>query len=236
LIFRERLDKALSRNGYGTRNDVKKLIRRGLVEVNSQVIKDAGFSVCPTDSIQLEGEKIEHKEHYFFLMNKPSGVITATHDPRDKTVIDLLSQRHQSIDLFPVGRLDKDTEGLLLLTTDGKLAHELLSPKKHVPKVYFVKVQGQLEKEDIGRFEIGITLEDGYTTKPAILEILQSGEVSEVNLTITEGKFHQVKRMFQALDKEVLYLQRIKFGSLVLDPSLELGSYRELTESELESL
>ena len=170
------------------------------------------------------------------MMHKPQGVISATEDNRDQTVVDLLDEEYLPFSVFPVGRLDKDTEGLLLLTNDGKLAHNLLSPKKNVPKTYYAKVLGTVTKSDIESFKEGVFIEEDYKTLPAELNILKSDEISEIELTIYEGKFHQVKRMFEAVDKTVVYLKRLSMGTLNLDPSLPLGEYRELTEEELESL
>jgi len=167
------------------------------------------------------------------MMNKPPGVISATEDLRDETVIDLLDPLHQHFEPFPVGRLDKDTEGLLLITNDGMLAHNLLSPKKHVPKVYYAQIEGIVTEEDREKFAQGVELDDGYVTKPGELIILKSAQQSEIELTIQEGKFHQVKRMFEAVGKRVTYLKRLSMGNLKLDDSLELGEYRELTAEEL---
>lgn len=170
------------------------------------------------------------------MMNKPPGVVSATEDHQDETVIDLLEIEDLVFDPFPVGRLDKDTEGLLLITNDGQLAHRLLSPKKHVPKTYFAVIDGEVTERDIEAFKNGVTLDDGYKTKPGELKILKSGLTSDIELTITEGKFHQVKRMFQAVGKRVIYLKRISMGPLKLDETLELGEYRELTDEELQKL
>jgi 16S rRNA pseudouridine516 synthase len=167
------------------------------------------------------------------MMNKPQGVISATEDKYDQTVIDLLDPEFQHFEPFPVGRLDKDTEGFLLLTNDGKLTHNLLSPKKGVPKTYYAHIEGIVTADDCERFAEGVLLDDGYLTKPGQLKILKSDEVSEIELTITEGKFHQVKRMFESVDKRVVYLKRISMGPLLLDETLPLGTYRELTEQEL---
>ena len=168
-------------------------------------------------------------------MNKPAGVISATYDNRDETVIDLLEPDHQVFEPFPVGRLDKDTVGLLFLTNDGELNHRLISPKHHVDKVYFAKIDKEVNEDDIEKFKNGITLDDGYKCKEAKLEILNilDDGTSEVNITIQEGKFHQVKRMFEAVEKSVIYLQRISFGGIELDLDLEEGEYRELTDSEI---
>ncbi|EOR23746.1 pseudouridine synthase [Niallia nealsonii AAU1] len=170
------------------------------------------------------------------MMNKPPGLISATEDTREETVIDILQIEDSVYNPFPVGRLDKDTEGLLLLTNDGKLAHQLLSPKKHVPKTYFAVIRGEVGEGDIAAFKKGVVLDDGYLTKPGDLVILKAGETSDIELTISEGKFHQVKRMFESVGKKVIYLKRISMGPLELDESLELGEYRELTEEEVELL
>lgn len=232
-----RIDKMLANLGYGSRKDVKKLLKDGAVLVNDEKIKDPKHHVNPeTDTVTLNGEVIEYKEFIYLMMNKPPGVISATEDNRDQTVIDLLEMEDQVYEPFPVGRLDKDTEGLLLITNDGQLAHRLLSPKKHVPKTYFAVIDGEVTEGDIEAFKKGVTLDDGYLTKPGELVILKSGLRSDIELTITEGKFHQVKRMFQAVGKRVVYLKRISMGPLVLDESLELGEYRELTEEEIEGL
>lgn len=232
-----RLDKWLSNSGIGSRKEVKKLLKTGAVTVNGKVIKDPKQHVQPdTDEVMLFDEPVQYREFIYLLMNKPAGVISATEDKRDETVIDLLDDTHKHFDPHPVGRLDKDTEGLLLLTNDGQLSHALLSPKHHVPKTYFARILGHVNEEDVAAFQEGVTLEDGYHTKPGELVILSAGPESEIELTITEGKFHQVKRMFQAVDKEVLYLKRLSMGSLALDEELELGEYRELTEEELDGL
>lgn len=232
-----RIDKFLSNMGFGSRKEVKILLKSKAVEVNGETVRDAKVHVDETkDEVSVGGEKVEYAEFIYLLMNKPPGVISATEDKYDETVIDLLGPDEQQYEPFPVGRLDKDTEGLLLLTNDGKLAHELLSPKKHVDKRYFAKIDGVVTEEDGEAFKRGVMLDDGYTTKPAQLEILKSGAQSEIELTITEGKFHQVKRMFQSVGKEVVYLKRLSMGALELDPSLELGEYRHLTEEELDSL
>jgi 16S rRNA pseudouridine516 synthase len=232
-----RIDKVLSNLGYGSRKDVKKLLKDGAVKVNSVIVKDAKQHVDPkNDTVTLNGEEIQYKEFIYLMMNKPPGVISATEDNRDETVIDLLEVEDLVFEPFPVGRLDKDTEGLLLITNDGQLSHRLLSPKKHVPKTYFAVIEGEVTDEDIEAFRNGVTLDDGYETKPGELVILKSGLTSDIELTITEGKFHQVKRMFQAVGKRVVYLKRLSMGPLKLDETLELGEYRELTDEELEML
>jgi len=231
-----RLDKYLSNMGVGTRREVKKIIQYGKVMVNQEVIKVIDHKVAEDkDHIMVYGKTVGYVENIYIMLNKPAGCITATHDTKDKTVLDLISHKRKK-DLFPIGRLDKDTEGLLILTNDGQLAHRLLSPKKHVPKVYYAKVKGCVTLADCKLFSDGVTLEDGYKTMPAKLEILSAGSESEIHITIHEGKFHQVKRMFEAVDKEVMYLKRIQMGGLSLDPNLKLSGYRELKEDEVEAL
>jgi len=232
-----RIDKMLANIGYGSRKDVKKLLKAGAVQIDGVKIKDAKQHIDPeTQTVTVYGEEVEYREFIYLMMNKPPGILSATEDDRQETVVDILQEEDQVFNPFPVGRLDKDTEGLLLLTNDGQLSHRLLSPKKHVPKKYFAIIEGRVTEEDIDAFEKGVTLDDGYHTKPGYLEILKSGSISEIELTITEGKFHQVKRMFEAVGKKVTYLKRLTMANLVLDETLELGEYRELTEEELEAL
>ena len=232
-----RLDKLLSNMGYGTRKEVKILMKKGAVRVNEVAVKDAAMHVDTVkDEVTVLGEKVVYKEFMYLMMNKPQGVLSATEDKRDQTVIDLLDAEYSIFEMFPVGRLDKDTEGFLLLTNDGKLAHNLLSPKKGVPKTYYAHIEGIVTEEDTKRFSEGVILDDGYETKPGQLRILKSADISEIELTITEGKYHQVKRMFEAVGKQVVYLKRLSMGPLSLDESLALGSYRELTEEELQQL
>ena len=233
----ERLDKVLSNMGYGSRTDVKKLIKKGIVKVNSVIIKDNEFRVSPyEDEILFKGEEVNYREYIYIMMNKPQGLVSSTEDPLTETVINLLDDNYQIYKPFPVGRLDKDTEGLLLISNDGKLAHELLSPKKGVDKTYYAEVDGTVEEEHIDIFNKGILLEDGYETLPAKLEIIESDVISKINLTIQEGKYHQVKRMFEALSMRVLFLKRISMGPLSLDETLSTGEYRELTETEINLL
>lgn len=237
-----RLDKVLTHMGYGSRSDIKKKIKLGAITVNDARAKDSGMHVNPyEDIIIIDGERVQYKEFIYLMLHKPPGVVSATEDTRDRTVLDLLNQEHLAFEPFPVGRLDKDTEGLLLLTNDGKLAHELLSPKRHVPKTYEAVIAGDVSEEDVEQFARGVTLDDGYVTLPGELSILrkeQEGDevLSHISLIIHEGKFHQVKRMFQAVDKKVTYLKRVQMGRLKLDESLHIGSCRELTEDELSLL
>ncbi len=234
-----RLDKVLSNLGFGSRAELKKKAKQGSIVVNGTVMKDPGKHVDPyTDIIEFEGETVQYREFVYLMLHKPPGVISATEDLRDRTVLDLLDDQYQIFEPFPVGRLDKDTEGLLLLTNDGKLAHELLSPRKHIPKTYEATVEGRVDDEDVRMFAAGVTLDDGYVTLPGELVIHSHEErggvqLSRISLTIHEGKFHQVKRMFEAVGKKVVYLKRVSMGELRLDESLEIGAYRELTEHEL---
>jgi 16S rRNA pseudouridine516 synthase len=232
-----RIDKMLANLGFGSRKEVKQLLKSGAVKVDDVVVKDPKQHVDTNkQSVTLNGEVIEYKEFIYLMMNKPQGVLSATEDSVGETVIDLLELEDQVYEPFPVGRLDKDTEGLLLITNDGQLAHRLLSPKKHVPKTYFAVIDQEVTHDDIKAFAEGVTLDDGYETKPGELKILKSGIHSDIELTITEGKFHQVKRMFEAVGKKVVYLKRISMGPLPLDETLELGEYRELTDEEIELL
>jgi 16S rRNA pseudouridine516 synthase len=232
-----RIDKMLANLGYGSRKEVKQLLKSGAVKVDDVVVKDPKQHIdTAKQTVTLNGDTIEYKEFIYLMMNKPQGVLSATEDSNTETVIDLLELEDQVYEPFPVGRLDKDTEGLLLITNDGQLAHRLLSPKKHVPKTYFAVIDGEVTEDDIKAFASGVTLDDGYETKPGDLNILKSGIRSDIELTITEGKFHQVKRMFEAVGKRVVYLKRISMGPLPLDETLELGEYRELTDEEVELL
>lgn len=235
-----RLDKFLSETGYGSRKEVKKLLKQGIITVNNQVVKDAKSQVNEwEDQVAYDGERLHYQKYFYYMLHKPQGVISATEDKHDETVIDLLSDEDFREDLFPVGRLDKDTEGLLILTNDGQLAHRLLSPKKHVDKEYFARISGIVTEEDITQFAQGLTLKSGEAVKPGKLVVDAVDEAtgeSEIRLIIQEGKFHQVKRMFEAVEKQVIYLKRLRMGELYLDEALELGAYRPLTESELQLL
>ncbi|SFB41234.1 16S rRNA pseudouridine516 synthase [Cohnella sp. OV330] len=283
-----RLDKMLGNLGYGTRSGLKALVRQGAVTVNGVRVKDPGMQIDPhADEVMLEGERIVYRDTVYVMLHKPAGFVSATEDNRDHTVLELLPEDLRVFSPFPVGRLDKDTEGLLLLTNDGKLSHDLLSPRKHVPKTYQALVAGHVGSEDIATFATGVTLDDGYVTLPAALRMLaeakpeanleadgaagiepeassftleeaiarldsfpalganrtswreavDAGEpLSWIELTIAEGKYHQVKRMFEAVGKKVLYLRRSGMGPLPLDETLAPGEWRELTEDELERL
>ncbi len=234
-----RLDKYLADMGIGTRQEVKKYIRKGLVRVNQETVRTPEMKICEEkDEVFLEGQRIAYASCEYYMLNKPAGVVSATEDKRETTVIDLIRDKKRK-DLFPVGRLDKDTEGLLLITNDGQLAHRLLSPKRHVDKTYYAKVSGCVTREDVLLFARGLDIgtdEREERTMPGELEILRSGSESEILLTIQEGKYHQVKRMFQAVGKEVVYLRRERMGALVLDKELKPGEYRPLTKKELENV
>ena len=229
-----RVDKLLSNVGVASRAELKKYCKQGLISVNGKVINNPGVQVdSENDEVMFNGEKIVYREFVYIMLNKPDGYISATFDKYDPIVLDLIDKSYLVFEPFPVGRLDKDTEGLLVLTNDGQLAHRVLSPKKHVPKTYYAKIQGKVTQEDILAFEKGVVLDDGYETMPSQLKILKSDDMSEIELTIHEGKFHQVKRMFESVGKKVVYLKRLSMGKLKLDESLKLGEYRELTEEEV---
>lgn len=231
-----RLDKYLADMGIGTRSEVKKLIRQGKVTIDGRKAKAPEEKIDGKEqSVCVDGTSVVYETFEYYMLNKPAGVISATYDKEQKTVLDLIESKKRK-DLFPVGRLDKDTEGLLLITNDGNLSHRLLSPKKHVDKLYYAKVEGVVTEEDVARFANGLDIGEGEYTKPAKLTVLVSDEISEIELTIQEGKFHQVKRMFEAVGKRVIYLKRLSMGSLRLDETLALGEYRPLSKKELEDL
>ena len=231
-----RLDKFLKECNVCSRSESKQVLKKGLIKINGNIVKDASYKLDENNDVVTYNDKvIEYQEFVYIMLNKPAGVISATEDSKDTTVIDLVSE-YAHKEVFPFGRLDKDSVGLLILSNDGKLAHELLSPKKHVSKVYYLKIKGRLDESDVEAFKNGITLEDGYVTKEGKLEIIKSDEISECLATISEGKFHQLKRMFIALDKEVVFLKRIKFKDIELDESLKEGDYRLLTKEEIDSL
>ncbi|WP_088839349.1 16S rRNA pseudouridine(516) synthase [Listeria sp. ILCC792] len=230
-----RLDKLLAHAGFGTRKIVKNVLKKEEVLVDGKRVRDGAFQVVSAKNIvTVNGEAVMYAEQLYYMLNKPQGVLSATEDKASKTVIDLLAENDKRQGLFPVGRLDKDTEGLLILTTDGQMAHELLSPKKHVAKVYFARTEGVVTAEDAAVFKMGVTFLDGYQAMPASLEIIRvHGGQSDVRVTIYEGKFHQVKKMFEAVGKKVVYLKREKMGDLTLDEQLALGAYRPLSDAEL---
>ena len=233
---KERLDKIVSNMGFGSRKDVKKLIKDGLVEVDGKVVNKNNMKVDPHKStIVVEGVEINYREHIYLMLNKPAGYISTTDEFMSFTVLELLEYQHLVFEPFPAGRLDKDTEGLLILTNDGKFAHNITSPKKNVDKIYYVEVDGEVDEKTIEKFSQGVRLDDGYLTKPADLEIIEVTEgFSRVLLKISEGKFHQVKRMFKSQNMTVDYLKRIAIGNIYLDDNLELGEYRELSQEEID--
>ena len=234
-----RLDKYLSEMGVGTRQEVKKMIRKGQIKIDGYVVLKPEVKVDEIkQTVYVDDQPVIYEKYEYYLLNKPQGVISATEDSCERTVLDLISSKKRR-DLFPVGRLDKDTEGLLLITNDGGLAHRLLSPKKHVDKTYYAEVEGRVTEEIVRIFANGVNIgneENEEWTLPAKLNVLQSEASSKVRLTIQEGKFHQVKRMFQAVGMKVTYLKRETMGPLMLDKDLNPGEYRKLTKAELELL
>lgn len=229
----ERLDKVLANTGRWSRKEVKELCRAGRVTVNGETAKKPELKVEEDALLAVDGVAVEAETTVWIMLHKPAGVVSATEDAREETVLSLLPEQYQRMGLFPVGRLDKDTEGLLLLTNDGDLAHRLLSPKKHVNKVYYVEVDGELNEEDAAAFCAGMTLGDGTVCLPAELKPL-GGNRCEV--TLREGKYHQVKRMLAARGKPVRYLKRVSFGPLVLDGMLQKGDWRPLSVKERSQL
>lgn len=230
-----RLDKYLADMSFGTRTEVKQMIKKGLVGVNGTVVKKPEAKVGEEDQVFVSGKEVTYSEFEYFMLHKPAGVVSATEDRIHKTVLDCIDSNRK--DLFPVGRLDIDTEGLLLITNDGELAHELLSPKKHVAKTYYAKIDGVVTEKEILAFKEGLDLKE-FVAKPAELVVLStpSEQQSEIQVTIYEGKFHQVKRMFEAVGMKVLYLKRLSMGTLCLDETLEVGMARPLTKEEIEQL
>lgn len=228
-----RLDKLLAHMDYGSRKEVKELIRKGYVLVNGNVIKDDDFKVDEfNDEINILDSEIKYDEFIYIMLNKPEGYVSATYDYSKPIVLDLIDD-YKKRNLFPVGRLDIDTHGLLLITNDGNLAHRMLSPKSHVDKKYYLKYDGKYNESFIQKFKDGITLDDGYKCMPA--EFIDLGD-NEAYIIIREGKFHQVKRMMEAVGCNVTFLKRISFGNLVLDESLKEGKWRHLTNEEIESI
>lgn len=231
----ERLDKILSGTGRWSRREVKDLVKAGRVTADGTVVRrpEEKFDRAAT-VLAVDGEPVDGEKYVYLMLHKPGGVLSATEDPKQPTVLDLLPPHLRRVGLFPVGRLDKDTEGLLLLTNDGPLGHRLLAPKKHVDKVYFVRVDGKLDQEDSAAFRAGMTLGDGLQCLPAELEVLESPDTGLV--TLREGKYHQVKRMLAARGKPVIYLKRLSMGPIALDQDLAPGAWRPLTEAEREAL
>lgn len=236
VIMKIRLDKYLADMGFGTRSQVRQQIAGGNVTVNGLPARRPELKVdTDKDRVLFCGTEAAYAQYEYYMLNKPAGVVSATEDKKERTVLDLLQERKRK-DLFPVGRLDKDTEGLLLITNNGDLAHRLLAPGRHVDKVYYAEIDGKVTREDAELFRAGVDIGDKKKTMPAFLEILSSADRSEILLTIREGRFHQVKRMFHAVGKEVLFLRRIQMGPLKLDEKLRPGEYRRLTKEEVEKL
>ena len=234
---KQRLDKIIASTGKYSRREVKLLVRQGRVLVDGFPVRSAEDKFDPEQAeIVVNGETLTYRKYTWVMLNKPAGYLSATEDGRGATVLDLLPSELQKQGLFPVGRLDKDTEGLLLLTNEGGLAHDLLSPRHHVDKVYYPRVAGTLTEEDCKAFAAGMTLADGLNCQPAGLAILTAGDESEAHVTLREGKFHQVKRMLAERGKPVLYLERIRMGNLTLDSQLSRGEFRFLTAEEMEKL
>ena len=232
-----RLDKFISSTTTLSRAEAKKIIKKGIL-INDILIKSPDYKVDEiNDQVMVNGNRLVYQKYVYIMMNKPKDTVSATEDAIEKTVVDILKEEDRIHKVFPVGRLDKDTEGLMLLTNDGELAHRLITPKKDVVKKYYVEVSGELKEEHLSIVEAGVILEDGYKCKPARLEILESSEnKSRANIFITEGKFHQVKRMMKSIGTTVTYLKRLSIGSLILDENLKLGEYRYLTDDELNKL
>ena len=229
-----RLDKFLCEMNIGTRSQVKTFLRQGLVTVNGNTVKTSDMKVNEySDKVCFQGKELHFSRFFYYMMNKPSGVVSATEDNVSKTVLELLRPEEQRSDLFPAGRLDKDTEGFLLLTNDGELAHRLLSPKKHVDKTYQVLLEKPLSQENILQLEKGVDIGETKPTLPASITVINE---TTILLTIHEGKFHQVKRMCQAVGNRVTALKRISFGGIFLDETLAPGEYRKLTEKEISIL
>ncbi|WP_368251434.1 pseudouridine synthase [Enterococcus sp. 2201sp1_2201st1_B8_2201SCRN_220225] len=235
-----RLDKFLADMQLGSRKEVKSFIKKGLVQVDGQVVRSDKTQIDETKAqVTFDGEVITYQKDFYYMLNKPAGVISATVDNYEETVVDLLADEDFREDLFPVGRLDKDTEGFLLLSNDGALAHRILSPRHHVEKEYYAQVNGIMTTADVQAFAKGLVIDGGEETLPAQLTIVsvdEGTETSEIRLILQEGKFHQVKRMVQAVGKEVTYLKRLRMGNLTLDPELALGEYRALTATEVKAL
>lgn len=234
-----RLDRMLSSQGIGSRKEIKKHLSDGNITVNGKVVKSAAIKVdTAKDTVRAAGKTVVYSEHIYIMMNKPSGVISASNDPKAETVINLLPEELTRPGLFPAGRLDRDTEGFMLITDDGEFAHSILSPKRHVDKSYFAVIDGGLTDDQIKQFETGLDIGEGFTSLPAKLEFAEklSDGRAAFNVTIHEGKFHQIKRMFYALGREVLYLKRTAIGNLPLDETLESGDSRALSADEIDKI
>lgn len=230
----ERLDKILANTGRWSRKEARELVRAGRVTVNGTTIRSPEEKWDSTAEFAVDGVSISGERMVYLMLHKPAGLVSATEDPKQPTVLELLPDHLKRVGLFPAGRLDKDTEGLLLLTNDGVLAHRLLAPRRHVDKTYFVQVEGQLDETDVEAFSAGMTLGDGLVCMPAGLEVL--GQPDTAIVTLREGKYHQIKRMLASRGKPVRYLKRLTMGPLKLDPALKRGEWRPLTEEEMAAL
>ena len=231
-----RIDKLLADCGYGSRKQVKEMLKKGRVAIDGKVITDSGQKIDPKHhGVTVDGESVKYERFHYYMMNKPPNIVSATEDLRERTVVDLLPKERRK-GVFPVGRLDKDTTGLLLLTNDGELAHRLLSPNKHVMKTYRATLDAPVGEKEIRLFSEGLVVDDEFTALPAKLEILEGTNEPAVLVSICEGKFHQVKRMFAAVGRKVIHLKRISMGNLMLDPALSEGEYRELSENEIKTI
>jgi len=233
----QRIDKMLSSQGIGSRSDIKIMVKKRLIYVNNVPIKDSGLKVdIDMDTVTVNGERVEYKEYIYIMMNKPQGVVSATADKKQKTVIDLIPPQLQRKGLFPVGRLDIDTEGLLIITNDGELAHNVLSPKKKVYKHYLATLDNYVTGDDIQAFADGIVFNDGTKCQPAQLEVIKNGENATVLVKICEGMFHQVKKMFLTRRKKVLFLKRLQIGGLKLDSNLNKGNCKEISKVDINDI
>lgn len=230
----ERLDKILANTGRWSRKEVRELVRAGRVTVNGVPVHSPEEKWDPAAEFVVDGVSVSGERMVYLMLHKPAGLVSATEDPKQPTVLELLPDHLKRVGLFPAGRLDKDTEGLLLLTNDGVLAHRLLAPRRHVDKTYFVQVEGQLDETDVEAFSAGMTLGDGLVCMPAGLEVL--GQPDTAIVTLREGKYHQIKRMLASRGKPVRYLKRLTMGPLKLDPALKRGEWRPLTEEEMAAL
>ena len=228
-VINLRLDKFIADGLALTRKEARDKIKKGLVKVEGKKVSDISFQVSEESNITLNDEKVEFVKHIYIMLNKPAGFVSATEDKNKSTVMDLIDPKFKRYDLFPVGRLDIDTEGFLLLTNNGDLAHNILSPNKKVGKTYFVRLENDISDEDIKKLEDGVDIGDIITKKSTVERIAKN----EINLTITEGKFHQIKRMAHAVDNNVVYLKRLSYGGLYLDETLEKGAYKLLDEEEI---